>query len=212
MIFDLPTEKARDLDREWSRVSAISASADHSPALWAFAPHFVGNPFQEILYSSMASHGIALRGARTYPDAAAQLDLNLPFPKVLHLHWLNVVLSGATTHEECEKRISDFARLLDRLVTAGVRLVWTMHNVLPHESRFTDMEIALRKVVIDRAEMIHIMSPDSASLSAGLFELPAEKLVRVEHPGYTGFYPEWYDKDDARNQLGLSPQERAFMR
>lgn len=211
MIFDLSTEKARDLGREWSRVSAISASTDHQPALWAFAPHFVGNPYQEILYSSMASHGFAMRGAKTYPEAAEQLDLDLPFPKVLHLHWLNVILSKASTHEECEKRIADFRRLLDRLTDSGVRLVWTMHNVLPHESRFTDMEISLRNVVIERAEMIHIMSPESAELSKELFDLPAEKVVRVEHPGYTGFYPSWQDQSDARNQLGISPHERTFL-
>lgn len=211
MILDLNAEKARDLGREWSRVSAMSASVDHQPAVWSFAPHFIGNPFQEILYSSFASHGIAARGAKSYPQAAEGLDANLPFPKVLHLHWLNVVLSKADSLEECKKRISSFEALLDNLITSGVRLVWTMHNVLPHESRFTDQEIALRNVVIDRAEMIHIMSPDSVSLSKDLFHLPEEKLVRVEHPGYTGFYPQWLNQSDARSQLGLSPFERTFL-
>ena len=211
MIFDLPTEKARDFGREWSRISAISASTDHTPGLWVFAPHFVGNPYQDILYSSMVSQGFAVRGGKSYPAAIDQLDVSVPFPKVLHLHWLNVVLNKAETEVECKKRVADFARLLDQQIARGVRMVWTMHNVLPHESRFTDQEIALRNVVVERAEMVHIMSPDSLALSAPYFSVPEEKVVRVEHPGYSGFYPMWQDREAARTQLGISPYERMFL-
>lgn len=211
MIFDLPTEAARDLSREWSRLSAISATTEHEPVLWSFAPHFVGNPYQEILYSSMSSEGFAVRGGRTYEKGIEQLDVNVPFPKVLHLHWLNMVLHNASTEEECKRRVDDFARVLDAQLARGIRLVWTMHNVLPHESRFTSQEIALRKVVIERSEMVHVMSPDSIALSKDLFELPEEKVVRVEHPGYSGFYPMWQDRNSARTLLGISPYERMFL-
>lgn len=211
MIIDFSSEESRDLGREWARVTAISADTEHQPAQWGFAPHFVGNPYQEILYSGFASVGLAARGARTYPEATKAFSLDLPIPKVLHLHWLNVVLARADTASECQKRIGQFARMLDSLTASNVRLVWTMHNVLPHESKFTEQEVALRKVVIDRAEMIHVMSPDSVALSAGLFTLPEEKVVRVEHPGYTGFYPQWQTPAGARAHLGLSPFERTFL-
>lgn len=211
MIFDLPTEAARDLGREWSRLSAISATTEHEPVLWSFAPHFIGNPYQEILYSAMASQGFAVRGGRTYQKGVDQLDVNVSFPKVLHLHWLNMVLHKANTEAECKRRIDDFTRLLDEQLERGIRLVWTMHNVLPHESRFTDQEIALRNVMIERAEMVHIMSPESVALSADLFEVPASKVVRVEHPGYSGFYPMWQDRHSARTLLGISPFERMFL-
>lgn len=212
MIINLAVNPSRSMKRMWGRAAAVTHASGYETAQWVFAPHFIGNPFQEILNMAMPEHGFAIRGAKTYEEAAQLLlSSNASGPKVLHMHWLNVVLAGASTQEQARARISAFETLLSRLKKGGVRLVWTMHNVLPHESIFTDMEILLREIVIREADLIHIMNPDSAVLAAPYFALPREKMVRVEHPGYTGFYPQWKTRGAARAELGCSPQEHVAL-
>lgn len=212
MIINLAANQSRNMQRTWGRASAVSHASGYDTVQWVFAPHFIGNPFQEILNMALPEHGFAVRGAKSYDEAAALLlSSAIPGPKVLHLHWLNVVLSGADTEEKARTRIDGFEALLRKLKTAGVHLVWTMHNVLPHESVFTDMEVRLREIVIAHADLIHIMNPDSAALAAPYFALPREKTVRVEHPGYNGFYPNWKSRSAARAELGFSPTEHVAL-
>lgn len=212
MIINLAVGPARNMKRTWSRAAAVSPVSGYETAQWVFAPHFFGNPYQEILNMALPEFGFAVRGARSYDEAAQHLlSSSMPGPKVLHLHWLNVVLAGTDTREAAMARIDGFDRLLTTLKAKGVRLVWTMHNVLPHESVFTDLEVRLREVVIGHADLIHIMNPESAALSAPYFALPREKTVRVEHPGYNGYYPMWKSRGAARAELGFSPTEKVAL-
>jgi glycosyltransferase involved in cell wall biosynthesis len=212
MIINLAAGAARNMKRTWSRAAAVSHVTGHETTQWAFAPHFIGNPFQEILYMALPEHGFAVRGTKAYEEAAQLLLASpIPGPKVLHLHWLNVVLAGADTEEKARARVDAFDALLRRLKAKGVRLVWTMHNVLPHESVFTDMEVRLREVVIGHADLIHIMNPESQALAAPYFALPREKTVRVEHPGYNGYYPQWKSRSAARAELGFSATEQVAL-
>ena len=212
MIINLAVGPARNMKRTWSRAAAVSHATGYDTAHWVFAPHFIGNPYQEILNMALPEHGFAVRGAKSYEDAAQLLLASpMPGPKVLHMHWLNVVLAGADTRESAESRVASFDRLLQQLKAKGVQLVWTMHNVLPHESVFTDLEVRLREIVIGHVDLIHIMNPDSAGLAAPYFALPREKTVRIEHPGYNGYYPMWKSKGAARAELGFAPSEQVAL-
>jgi beta-1,4-mannosyltransferase len=212
MILNLYTNAARSMKRTWGRAAAVSHASGYETTQWVFAPHFIGNPFQEILNMALPEYSFAVRGSKSYEEAASLLlSSRVSGPKVLHMHWLNVVLSGANTRQEAQSRIDNFERLLKNLKSAGVSLVWTMHNVLPHESVFTDMEVRLREIVIANADLIHIMNPDSASLASPYFALPQEKTIRIEHPGYNGFYPQWKSKSAARVELGFSPTEHVAL-
>ena len=73
-------------------------------ALWFFAPHMYGNPFQDLLYSGFHKVGIQTQGFRTI-EAAVQAIEKAPrtTPRVLHLHWLNVVLADAKTDSDAQK-------------------------------------------------------------------------------------------------------------
>lgn len=212
MILDdkLPTK--RGLERRWSMQQSITRHPTREASAWVYAPHFVGNPYQQLLTMGMPDHDITAVGAQKLGEAvgvikgASHLD-----QRVLHLHWLNVVLAGANTHDEAKQRVASFERTLDTLHKQGVRLVWTMHNVLPHESVFEELEVKVREIIVQRAEMVHVMNPDTIAMAAPYFSIPADKVVRVEHPGYQGYYPERMSRAAARAQLGFGPEEQVSL-
>jgi len=209
MIFDDKLPLKRGLERRWSMQQSVTRHPTREASAWVYAPHFVGNPYQQLLTIGMPDHDITSMGGANIGEgiklirSAGHVD-----QRVLHLHWLNVVLSGATTAEEAKARVGSFERTLDTMHEQGVRLVWTMHNVLPHESVFEDLEVRVREIMVQRAEMVHIMNPDTIAMAEPYFYIPAEKVVRVEHPGYQGYYPERMSRSAARAQFGFGPEEQ----
>ena len=190
----------------------MTAHPTRESAVWVYSPWFLGNPYQQLLTLRMPEYDIVAMGAQNHGEAVRMLKSAAHVDqRVWHLHWLNVVLAGAKTRDDAQQRVDGFTRTLDTMHKQGVRLVWTMHNVLPHESVFEDLEVRLREIICERAEMIHIMNPQSAEAASAHFTLPAEKVVRVEHPGYQGYYPERLSRAGARAMLGFGPQERVSL-
>ncbi len=208
MLFDDRLPHKRSTERRWAIQQGVSAHPRRDAGVWVYAPHFVGNPYQQLLMMGMPDVDIAAVGAQQYDEAVAALRSVRHVPgRVWHLHWLNRVLAYADSHAHAQQRIDHFTRQLDTMQQQGVRIVWTMHNVLPHESVFEDLEVRLRELICERAEMIHVMNPDSVSAAAPYFRIPAEKVVRVEHPGYQGYYSRRYSRAGARAHLGIAPEE-----
>jgi beta-1,4-mannosyltransferase len=172
------------------------------PVVWPFAPFYSGNPFQTLLYSGFADQGLV--GVPTFRAEDLRTTTRgwpTDVPLVVHLHWLNQVLAKARTEVEADEALGRHVELLDLLKQRGARLVWTVHNALPHDTRFEAQEVQLRRDVVDRVDLVHIMSPRTPALVSDWFTLPADRLYQCDHPGYQGVYPDWVTRADARRRL-----------
>ena len=211
MILEGKTSARRPVDLRWS-IAQASTSVPREAVAWVYAPHFIGNPYQALLTMGMADFDIAAVGAATVNEGVRAITgARQVGARVLHLHWLNGVLAGADSRAAAQQRVAGFERQLDAVHRDGIKLVWTMHNVLPHESVFEDQEVRLRELIVERADFIHIMNPDSVALAAPYFAIPESKVVRIEHPGYQGYYPNWMTRAAARQQFGIAPGEQVLL-
>lgn len=170
---------------------------------WFFAPHMYGNPFQQILSERLGENGIAAHGVRYLYDSLPAINSSSAKHRVLHLHWLNVVLAGAKSVSDEEKRIAKFASFLSDVKSSDTKIVWTVHNVLPHEGYSEGSAVRVRELICEAADWIHIMSPTTVEECLPKFKIPSEKVIRVEHPGYHGFYPEVPSELDLRAKWGM---------
>ena len=185
---------------------------DRTPLVWGFSPFYSGNPFQAVLYGSFPDLGmVAAPAFRPAHIDAMTRGWPHDLPLVVHLHWLNQVLSRVTTAQEAQTAADEHEEMLDRLIARGARLVWTVHNVLPHDTQYEAYEVALRRAVADRAELIHVMSPRTPELLAPWLSLPADRLYHCDHPGYQGVYPDWITRDDARRRLRIPDASVALL-
>jgi glycosyltransferase involved in cell wall biosynthesis len=82
-----------------------------------------------------------------------------------------------------------------------------VHNVLPHERSFEDLEIALSEALAERASIIHVLCGDTPALTEHLYKLPSEKVRVIPHSSYFGVYPNVVDKSQARFALGFLPNQ-----
>ena len=212
-----PRPKRRYLADATEGIARVRAAGHDRPMVVATWPFDGDNPFQALLTSRFEDAGIVPIGM----DRLADLDDPVALPAlaglhadgvevVLHLHWLARVLRGVTSETEGRARVSDFLAALDAFRAAGGRIAWSVHNVLPHETKFPTLDLQLRKAVIERADLVHVLSAGTVAAAAPLYEIPASKVLHIPHPAYLGVYPNEVSDTDARRRYGLEADDVVF--
>ena len=201
---------------EWedalSSLTRIDWAHGTKPIVITYLPTSVGNPYQSLLYRDLPSIGATAIPATNIAVArrlAEQLEGSAHC--VTHLHWLNGVTRKAKTVEQARSMADDFAEDLDQILGFGGHILWTVHNVLPHESRWPDVDVEIRKSVVQRAERIHAMSSSTQHMCAPYFEIPTEKIIHIPHPSYIDAYPSWMSRAQARATLGIPASVTVFL-
>jgi beta-1,4-mannosyltransferase len=177
-----------------------------------FHPHYHSNPFQKLLYSGVHPRTEVAVGVSDILENPISRDPGGSLAgRVLHLHWLDRILQDSADAAEATLRLARFRETIADLTARGARLVWTVHNALPHDVRYRDLEIELCQFVADHADAIHVMSPHTIQATAEHYRLPPDKVVQIDHPSYDGAYPIVLDRETARGQLGIAPAEISLL-
>lgn len=175
--------------------------ADRPPRTLVYGPAANANRFQSLLYSTAGEAGVGLVPLRNFHELD---ELPLFGPFVCHFHWLNVVTKAAADEQGAHAKIDDFLGSVDRLRrSAGARIIWTAHNILPHDSRHCEADARLRREMIDRCDLVHCMTEDSVASLAERFDLSRAETFVVPHPSYEGAHPDYLDRAGARKILGI---------
>ncbi|WP_156760943.1 glycosyltransferase [Microbacterium karelineae] len=173
-------------------------------------PAYLNNAFLNLLQLSAAADGFRVESARSYDElisGAATLDTG----DVLHVHWTTPIVQQAQSEPDARRRLHQVATMLDRLQERGAKLVWTVHNRLPHELTFHDLEVQLMRLIAERADAIHIMAPHTPEAIADVTTLDPAKLRRIPHPSYEGVYDTSVTRADARASFGIAPDATSVL-
>jgi len=173
-------------------------------------PAWRDNPYLTMLSLAARARQYRFLSATTFSSLIAQGD-RLGSGDVLHIHWTSPIIQQAGSREEAATRLEHLRRALKAWHARGVRLVWTIHNRLPHEMVYRDKEIQLYRLLAASADRIHVMAPETASLVADVCELPAERVIVIAHPSYAGIYDGTIDRAHARRSFGLSREDHSVL-
>ena len=186
---------------------AIDATG-RDPIVLGFHPTARLNPYHSLLYQRAWPAGIAALPIVREETIAELAELaRLGYRTVLHLHWLNLVLGDARSPKEAHRDRLAFLDRLDRYRDAGGQLVWTVHNILPHGTRFEAEEAQLSADVVDRCDVVHTMAAGTPEFVAPWFRIPTAKILQIPHPSYIGAYEDRISREQARHELGIWPDE-----
>lgn len=195
-------------------VGSARASRAGSPcraALHFFPDFSVGNLFQSMLYADLpdvGGHASPVTDLLDHLDRRAERPAD---PGVLHLHWTSPILQWATSPQEAKQALERFRHALAAFQQRGGRLMWTVHNVLPHDEQHREEEIELGRLLAAQADLIHVLSDVTLSEVAGLYKLDPAKVVAIAHSSYLGQYPDWVTPEQARARLGILPAEKVLL-
>jgi len=164
-----------------------------------------GNPYQQMLYTGLGElDTVAIPTDDPFEPSGFDGFTRADGARVLHIHWTAPILGGARGERDA---VAIRRRLLDGIDTfraGGGRLVWTVHNVLPHECAHPTVEAGLRQGLADRADAVHVMCDATAAAVSEHYTLPADRTFVVPHSSFVGVYGDAMHRGTARTGLGVA--------
>lgn len=182
------------------------------PYLLAFTPVGRTNPYQALLYGAVREFGMATTPVvdswsfGQLPRVASQTER-----LILHVHWTSFVLTGITSRDVALQKVADLKTEIERLRAGGTALVWTLHNIIPHDTIFPDLELEVEQYLADTAEVIHALSYGSLDVMEQYLRVDRSKVIVVPHPNYTSAYENFITREDARLAFGIESDERVYV-
>jgi len=157
------------------------------------------NPYQQLLYGESHSRYGMIMGS----IERATIRQRLTKCSLFHIHWEESLFSKCSTVADAVKVRRAYIDKLRRYEKLGGKIVWTLHNIKPHEARFVQTFFALRR---DLAELSHrILVHNQAAISVLHAQTGWEDLSKVAvlpHPAYLDVYE---PIDRTRALLGQAP-------
>lgn len=148
------------------------------------------NPYQTLLYSQMRHLGARvsyigeLTASRTLNLLLLPLEVaarRAAGAHLVHLHWVFAFSLPGARRFPVMRRVAHFWFLvwLGTCRMLGVHLVWTAHNVLPHEPVFDD-DVSARKALVDACDLVVAHSQTTLADLAALGAVPRRSAV-IQH-------------------------------
>jgi glycosyltransferase involved in cell wall biosynthesis len=131
-------------------------------------------------------------------------------PDLIHLQWPeSLCLSGNPPNMES---LEEYPPALRRLRESGIPILWTMHNLLPHNRRFESFWRGLYQIFADHCDVCCHHSIQGQERVLQTYTFPKRVRHVILHHGYfdLGVYPP-LPKEQARQVLELPPQGRLFL-
>jgi glycosyltransferase involved in cell wall biosynthesis len=156
------------------------------------------NPYTRALYESVAEQGFEVREL-SYPGMAFRA------PDIVHLHWPELTFLAGTRRWRVVARLVLFYTCFGIGRLRGTRMVWTCHNVAPHEERSTPLLRRISRRMLTRSVdgVICLTESGVHALREAYPELRDRPTRVVPHGHYRGFYDLGGDKTGARDSLGI---------
>jgi glycosyltransferase involved in cell wall biosynthesis len=172
------------------------------------------NPYQLQLQEALADLGITVvsdDGTGLFPVFRGYLENDRP--RILHLHWLHPYLMGEGPIITAVKGIRLMIELL-LLRWLGVRVIWTVHNLIEHDRRAPRVEATCKHLILRLidAGIVHCESARDAVIET--YRLPPRlksKLSVIPHGHYIDWYPNDISRAEARADLEIPESSTVFL-
>ena len=167
--------------------------------VYPLPPQLPTSPYLDQLYAPIGAHGIAVRRGR--PRHELPRLLLGRGPRVLHLHFFDELTQRPGWLPTIMRSLG-FLLLLALLRLRGVRLVWTAHNLAPHEAYHPRWaELVYRTTIHWCAAVIAHSQAAKEVLERRFGPLPGCRVI--PHGSYIGLYGPPREREASRAALGL---------
>lgn len=128
----------------------------------------------------------------------------------VHVHWPSF-LYASPSKGALFRRFTRFLALLALIEARGAKLLWTAHNLMPHDRSVVPLvDVLARKVVIALSHRVLVHGPTAAGVLQRRFPSTRRKLVTIHHGHWIDYYPRQLSQAEARRKLGLTESEFVY--
>jgi glycosyltransferase involved in cell wall biosynthesis len=153
-------------------------------------------PYLRLLHRAVKERGVDVLELGSVAETARRVQVD-----VVHLHWLEYLVSGGAVRSAA--RGLRLARALRRLRRSGTRIVWTVHNLHPHERRHPFVEELVARAAVRNADSLIVHSRYAAGKVAETYGA-GHKVAVIPHGNFVGLYPPAArSRAETRAELGI---------
>jgi beta-1,4-mannosyltransferase len=171
------------------------------------------NPYLDLLYTHLAAEGVQRVSGGSL--RASWLIRHRSDVQVLHIHWPESLYRfhrgpAALRPALSWPKLAAFAARLRLAHALGYRIVWTVHQVDPHERAARGLDTLGARVLASSADIL--VAHDDATAEQ-VHRLPGgpRQVTVVPHGSYIGVYPAGRTRQVMRAELGIPVKAFAFL-
>lgn len=173
---------------------------------WPAFANRVENPYNALLYSALTDLDVEV------VEFSVQRLLFGPRADILHLHWAPTTRIRGETRSRVRRTSAELLFLLRVARLRGMKVVWTVHNLSAHDRReHPDLEKKYWPKVAEHLDAVISLSNTGTEVLRARH--PALVIVPAfvsRHGSYRGEYPREFDRDSARDALGVPRDARVI--
>ena len=172
------------------------------------------NPYVRLLQEALQGQGIVCSSESGFSPGLLDSWLVQTPPTsqrettyVVHLHWLELLYTSSTW----VRSVRLLAVVLAGLVRGrmrGCKLVYTVHNLNPHEQAYPWLSRIANRVLFSLADALHVHDVEAQASIARKYGRHNGVYV-IPHGSYLGAYADGCTRQEARKRLGLA--DHAFV-
>ena len=167
-----------------------------------------GDSYTECFYPALSALGVKVRAGVL---AGRWLFTNLRDVDYVHVHWPSFLYS-APTRGACLYRFSLFLFFLLLCRWRGIRLVWTVHNLYPHDRCvIPQFDRLARRLLVRLAARFAIHGRSAAAEVQRAFPAVADRVVLIDHGHWVDRFPRSTSRKAARSALGLRESDFVYL-
>ncbi len=166
------------------------------------------NPYGGLLARALSAVGVKLHAGHPEEFTKKWLYQNQGQIDVLHLNWPHYMYDAP----DLTDRLARCAQVLDNLSLAralGYKIVWTVHNLYPHESQNRDLDHLARLAITQLATAIIVHCDHARHLVQRRFHRTDGVFV-IPHGHFIEPYPNTVSRFDARQRLDIAQDLLVF--
>lgn len=163
------------------------------------------NSYQTNLSSALSKQGISISfGGRVIKSVLENR------PDILHIHWTYPFMVAKSRLGTVAKSIKFICELsLMRLF--GIKIIWTVHNIVDHEGKFKSTELFFNKLLTKLCDKLIVHCQSAKMEIMEVYNREDSSIEVIPHGSYIGLYENKIIRANARHKLNLNVRDRIFL-
>jgi glycosyltransferase involved in cell wall biosynthesis len=125
-------------------------------------------------------------------------------PEYLHFDWIQSYYARRNHWMSLVFLPIFMIQILYVKIFTKTKVVWTLHNIYPHNVSHQNFQRGIRKWFAKRCEWIRVFSEETVHKASKEFGIPIERFKVIPEGDYINVYPNTIEKSVARKNLSLS--------
>jgi beta-1,4-mannosyltransferase len=165
------------------------------------------NPYLFLLYDHLRRQGVRVNDHAGKTLSCFRSILSGWRPRLIHIHWIEFRFRATGLFHTCLGASAFIGLLISLKYVFKTKMVITLNNLIPHESRFRRIEHLVFTFSLHLCDAVIVCDNYVKSMARQLYKISYSKIFAIPHGNIIDYYLNTISKTEAREKLSI-PREK----